>query len=357
MIPKPDGRERPLGIASLEDKIVQRAVVEVLNAIYEADFVGFSYGFRPKRSQHDALDALAFAIETKKVNWILDADLRAYFDTVSHSWLIRFLELRIGDRRIIRLIRKWLKAGVMEDGVTSATVVGTPQGAVVSPVLSNIYLHYCFDLWANRWRRRQARGEVIFIRYADDYVAGFQHEDDAKAFLADLGERLAHFGLSLHPDKTRLVEFGRYAAERRFKRGQGKPETFTFLGFTHICGRSKVGRFALKRQTRRDRMRQTLQAVKEQMHKRMHHSIPEQGRWLGQVVRGYFAYHAVPTNTRAIGAFRQDVVRIWRQTLKRQSHKGDITWKRMETLGTQWLPPVRVLHPWPVRRFIANHSR
>jgi RNA-directed DNA polymerase len=357
MIPKPDGRERPLGIASLEDKIVQRAVVEVLNAIYEADFVGFSYGFRPKRSQHDALDALAFAIERKKVNWILDADLRAYFDTVSHSWLIRFLELRIGDRRIIRLIRKWLKAGVMEDGVTRATVVGTPQGAVVSPVLSNIYLHYCFDLWANRWRRRHARGEVIFIRYADDYVAGFQHEDDARAFLADLGERLEHFGLSLHPDKTRLVEFGRYAAERRSKRGQGKPETFTFLGFTHICGRSKVGRFALKRQTRRDRMRQTLQAVKEQMHKRMHHSIPEQGRWLGQVVRGYFAYHAVPTNTRAIGAFRQDVVRIWRQTLKRQSHKGDITWKRMETLGTQWLPPVRVLHPWPVLRFIANHSR
>src|SRR5450755_3552553 len=311
MIPKPDGRERPLGIASLKDKIVQRAVVEVLNAIYEADFVGFSYGFRPKRSQHDALDALAFAIEKKKVNWILDADLRAYFDTVSHDWLIRFLELRIGDRRIIRLIRKWLKAGVMEDGVTSATVVGTPQGAVVSPVLSNIYLHYCFDLWAHRWRHREARGEVIFVRYADDYVAGFQYEDDAKAFLAVLGKRLEHFGLSLHPDKTRLVEFGRYAAERRSKRGLGKPETFTFLGFTHICGKEQFGRYALRRQTRRDRMQRTLQAVKEQMYKRMHHSIPEQGRWLGQVVRGYFAYHAVPTNTRALGAFREDVVRIW----------------------------------------------
>ncbi len=251
MIPKPDGRERPLGIASLEDKIVQRAVVEVLNAIYEADFVGFSYGFRPKRSQHDALDALAFAIEKKKVNWILDADLRAYFDTVSHEWLLRFLELRIGDRRIIRLIRKWLKAGVMEDGVTSATVVGTPQGAVVSPVLSNIYLHYSFDLWAHRWRRREARGEVIFVRYADDYVAGFQYEAHARAFLSDLGERLEHFGLSLHPDKTRLVEFGRYAAERRAERGLSKPETFTFLGFTHICGTDKFGRFALRRKTRR----------------------------------------------------------------------------------------------------------
>jgi group II intron reverse transcriptase/maturase len=357
MIPKPDGRERPLGIASLEDKIVQRAVVEVLNAIYEADFVGFSYGFRPKRSQHDALDALAFAIEKKKVNWILDADLRAYFDTVSHEWLLRFLELRIGDRRIIRLIRKWLKAGVMEDGVTSATVVGTPQGAVVSPVLSNIYLHYSFDLWAHQWRRREARGEVIFVRYADDYVSGFQYEADARAFLTDLGERLEHFGLSLHPDKTRLVEFGRYAAERRAERGLGKPETFTFLGFTHICGKDQFGRFALRRKTRRDRMQRTLQAVKEQMHKRMHHSIPEQGRWLGQVVRGYFAYHAVPTNTRAIAAFRWDVTRIWRQALKRQSQKGYSTWNRVDALAQQWLPPARVLHPWPTQRFIVNHSR
>jgi RNA-directed DNA polymerase len=357
MIPKPDGRERPLGIASLEDKIVQRAVVEVLNAIYEADFVGFSYGFRPKRSQHDALDALAYAIERKKVNWILDADLRAYFDTVNHEWLLRFLDVRVGDRRIIRLIRKWLKAGVMEDGITSATVVGTPQGAVVSPLLSNIYLHYCFDLWANRWRRREARGEVIFIRYADDYVAGFQHEDDAKAFLADLGKRLEHFGLALHPDKTRLVEFGRFAADLRTRRGLGKPETFTFLGFTHICGSYQSGKFVLRRQTRRDRMQRTLQAVKEQMQKRMHHSIPEQGRWLGQIVRGYFAYHAVPTNTRAIAAFRWDVTRIWRHALKRQSQKGDSTWKRIEVLAKQWLPPARVIHPWPTQRFIVNHSR
>ncbi len=357
MIPKPDGRERPLGIASLEDKIVQRAVVEVLNAIYEADFVGFSYGFRPKRSQHDALDALAFAIQRKKVNWILDADLRAYFDTVNHEWLLRFLAVRIGDQRIIRLIRKWLKAGVMEDEITSATVVGTPQGAVVSPVLSNIYLHYCFDLWANRWRRRDARGEVLFVRYADDYVAGFQLEDDARTFLADLGKRLEHFGLSLHPDKTRLIEFGRYAAERRAKRGLGKPETFTFLGFTHICGKHQSGRFVLRRHTRGDRMRRTLQAVKEQMRKRMHHSIPEQGRWLGQVVRGYFAYHAVPTNTRAIGAFRWHVVRIWKHALKRQSQRSRATWERMDTLAAQWLPPGRVLHPWPADRFLVNHSR
>ncbi len=310
MIPKPDGRERPLGIASLEDKIVQRAVVEVRNAIYEADFLGFSYGFRPGRSQHDALDALAFTIEKRKVNWVLDADLRAYFDTVNHDWMLRFLEERIGDRRIIRLIRKWLKAGVMEDGITSATVVGTPQGAVVSPLLSNIYLHYCFDLWAHRWRRRSARGEVIFIRYADDYVAGFQYEDDAKTFLEELGKRLERFGLSLHPDKTRLIEFGRFAAGRRAKRGLGKPETFTFLGFVHICGKDKFGNFSLRRQTRRDRMRRRLKAIKEQMHKRMHHSLAEQGRWLAQVVRGYFAYHAVPTNGRMIRIFRWDVVRL-----------------------------------------------
>jgi len=357
MIPKPDGRERPLGIASLEDKIVQRAVVEVLNAIFEADFIGFSYGFRPKRSQHDALDALAFAIEKKKVNWILDADLRSYFDTVNHEWLLRFLEVRIGDKRIIRLIRKWLKAGVMEDGLMSATIIGTPQGAVISPLLSNIYLHYSFDLWANRWRRREARGQVILIRYADDYVVGFQYEDEAKSFLAELGNRLERFGLSLHPDKTRLIEFGRYATERRAKRGLGKPETFTFLGFTHICGKNPFGAYALRRQTRRDRMRQTLQAVKEQMHKRLHHSIPEQGRWLGQVVRGYFAYHAVPSNTRAIGAFRWDIVRIWRQALKRQGQRARTSWKRMDVLAAQWLPPARVLHPWPTQRFIVNHSR
>jgi group II intron reverse transcriptase/maturase len=357
MIPKPDGRERPLGIASLEDKIVQRAVVEVLNAIYEADFLGFSYGFRPKRSQHDALDALAFAVEKKKVNWILDADLRAYFETVNHDWLLRFLEVRIGDRRIIRLICKWLKAGVMDDGLTSATVVGTPQGAVVSPLLSNIYLHYCFDLWANRWRHRDARGQVILIRYADDYVAGFQHEDDARAFLANLKGRLEPFGLSLHPHKTRLVEFGRYAAERRTKRGQRKPETFTFLGFTHICGTDQFGNFALRRQTRRDRLRRTLRAVREQMHKRMHHSIPEQGRWLGNIVRGYLAYYAVPTNTRAIGAFRWEVIRIWRQALKRQSQRARAPWKQMDTLAARWLPTARVLHPWPTQRFIVNHSR
>jgi RNA-directed DNA polymerase len=357
MIPKPDGRERPLGIASLEDKIVQRAIVEVLNAIYETDFLGFSYGFRPGRRQHDALDALAYAIERKKVSYILDADLRSYFDTVNHEWLIRFLEERIGDRRIIRLIRKWLKAGVMEDGIVSATVVGTPQGGVASPLLSNVYLHYCFDQWAHQWRHRNAHGDIIFVRYADDFVAGFQYENEAKAFLAELGKRLNKFGLSLHPEKTRLIEFGRFAAERRAKRSLGKPETFTFLGFVHICGRSPRGSFALRRQTRQDRKQRTLQAIKEQMRKRMHDAIPEQGRWLGQVVRGYFAYHAVPTNSRIIGTFRWDVIRIWRQALKRRSQQGFPTWKRMGALAKQWLPPARILHPWPTLRFIANHSR
>jgi len=357
MIPKPDGRERPLGIASLEDKIVQRAVVEVLNAIYEADFLGFSYGFRPGRSQHDALDALAYAMEKRKVNWVLDADLRSYFDTVNHEWLIRFLEHRIGDRRIIRLVRKWLKAGVMEDGITSTTVIGTPQGGVASPLLSNVYLHYCFDQWAHQWRSRNAHGEVIFVRYADDFVVGFQREDDAKAFLADLGARLEKFGLSLHPEKTRLIEFGRFASAWHARRGEGKPETFTFLGFVHICSENKHGYYTLRRQTRQDRMRSTLRAVKEQMRKRMHDAIPKQGRWLGQVVRGYYAYHAIPTNEKMLGAFRWDVIRIWRQALKRRSQKGALTWERMDRLAKQWLPPISILHPWPTQRFVANHSR
>jgi len=279
------------------------------------------------------------------------------FDTVNHDWLIRFLEERIGDQRIIRLIRKWLKAGVMEDGITRATVVGTPQGGVASPLLSNIYLHYCFDQWVHQWRRRYAHGEVITVRYADDFVVGFQHKDDAEAFLADLEKRMKKFGLSLHPNKTRLIEFGRFAAERRAQRRIGKPETFTFLGFRHICGTSRTGRFTLVRQTHKDRMRRALQAVKEQMHKRMHDTIPKQGRWLGRVVRGYFAYHAVPTNSRKIGAFRWDIVRIWRHVLKRQGQQGFPRWKRMRDLAEQWLPPVRVMHPWPTQRFIVNHSR
>lgn len=356
-IAKPDGRQRPLGVAALEDKIVQRAVVEVLNAIYETDFLGFSYGFRPGRGQHDALDALVFAITRTKVNWIWDADVSQFFDSVSHEWLIRFVEHRIGDTRIIRLIRKWLKAGVMEDGEVIAGEVGTPQGAVASPLLANIYLHYVFDLWADRWRRHHAQGNVIFVRYADDMVAGFEHEADAKRFHADVQQRMEHFALSLHPDKTRLIEFGRNAAENRARRGLGKPETFNFLGFTHICGQSRQGKFQLQRKTHRARMRARVRKIKEELRRRWHHSIPEQGKWLRQVVIGYFAYHAVPTNSRRIAAFRFHVVNLWRQALKRRSQKDRTTWERITRIASDWLPTPRILHPWPEARFVVKHPR
>jgi group II intron reverse transcriptase/maturase len=356
-IPKADGQQRPLGIAALEDKIVQRAVVEVCNAIYEEDFLGFSYGFRPKRGQHDALDALAVAITQTPVNWIVDVDIRAFFDTLSHEWLTRFVEHRIADTRMIRLIRKWLNAGVMDDGEWSASKAGTPQGAVVSPMLANIYLHHVFDLWAERWRHHEAHGNVIYVRYADDVVAGFEHENDAVRFLADLGERLEKFALSLHPDKTRLIEFGRHAADNRKKRGLAKPETFNFLGFTHICGRSRKGYFALKRKTRRDRMRMKLKALKEELRRRMHAPIPEQGRWLAQVVRGYFAYHAVPTNAQRLAAFRYHVTLLWYRTLRRRSQKDWTKWERMARLAAAYLPPVRILHPWPSARFAVKHPR
>jgi len=356
-IAKADGRQRPLGIAALEDKIVQRALVEVLNAIYEEDFLGFSYGFRPGRSQHDCLDALATGICRTKVNWILDADLRSFFDSVSHEWLIRFLEHRIGDQRVIRLISKWLKAGVMEDGVVTPTEIGTPQGAVVSPLLANIYLHYVFDLWANRWRKRHAQGQVIIVRYADDIVVGFEHEADARRFLMDLQQRMETFALSLHPDKTRLIEFGRFAAQNRARRGLGKPETFKFLGFTHICGRSRKGVFQLKRKTRPDRLQATLRKVKEALRRRMHDSIPEQGRWLAQVVRGYFNYHAVPTNTKSIQRFRNLVTDLWRRTLMRRSQRDRTTWTQAARIAIAYLPAVRILHPWPTARFAVNHPR
>jgi RNA-directed DNA polymerase len=356
-IPKADGRLRPLGIAALEDKIVQRAVVEVLNAIYEPDFLGFSYGFRPGRRQHDALDALAYGIKWQRVRWILDADIRSFFDTVDHDWLMRFLEHRIGDQRILRLIRKWLKAGVMEDGLVTMPSSGTPQGAVISPLLANVYLHYAFDLWAHRWRRRRAKQKVIIVRYADDIVVGMQRDDDAQAFLSQVRERLAKFSLSLHAEKTRLIEFGRYAAEARKRRGMGRPETFTFLGFTHICGTDRKGRFLLTRKSRRDRMQATLRAIRAQLTLRMHHDIPAQGRWLAQVVRGYFAYHAVPTNASSLLTFRNRVTRLWLRTLRRRSQKSRTTWTRMMKLEEQWLPPVRILHPWPEQRFEVKYSR
>ena len=356
-IPKADGKQRPLGIASLEDKIVQRATVAVLNAIYEEDFLGFSYGFRPGRGQHDALDALSVAICETPVNWILDADIRSFFDKMDQSWLVRFLEHRVGDERIIRLVRKWLKAGVLEEGQWSVSETGTPQGAVASPLLANVYLHYVFDLWAKQWRGREATGNVIVVRYADDIVAGFEHEADARRFWDAMRTRFEQFSLELHGEKTRLLEFGRHAAVRRQRRGLGKPETFTFLGFTFICGKSRRGAFLLHRKTRGDRMRARLREIKEQLRRRMHEAIPDQGRWLRAVVTGFFAYHAVPTNSRALGAFRYHVTDLWRRTLRRRSQKDRMTWERIAKIAAYWLPAPRVLHPWPNQRFAVKHPR
>jgi RNA-directed DNA polymerase len=357
-IPKPGtDKQRPLGIAALEDKIVQRAVVVVLNAIYEEDFLGFSYGFRPGRGQHDALDALSVAICATQVNWILDADIRSFFDGLSQAWLIRFLEHRIGDERVIRLVRKWLKAGVLEEGELSVSETGTPQGAVASPLLANIYLHYVFDLWAQQWRQREAAGNVVFVRYADDIVAGFELEADARRFWDAMRQRFAKFELELHDEKTRLLEFGRNTMGRRQRMGLGKPETFNFLGFTFICGKSRRGPFLLRRQTRRDRMRAKLREVKAELRRRMHAPIPEQGRWLQAVVRGFFAYHAVPTNIRALQAFRHHVMVLWRRALQRRSQRGRLTWPRITRLADDWLPPPRILHPWPSERFAVNHPR
>jgi RNA-directed DNA polymerase len=353
-IPKADGRLRPLGIAALEDKILQRAVVEVLGAVYEADFLGFSYGFRPGRSPHDALDALAVGITRRRVNWVLDADIRDFFTSLDHGWLERFLEHRIADRRMLRLIRKWLTAGVIEDGIWSETVEGTPQGASVSPLLANVYLHYVFDLWADQWRRRHARGDAIIVRFADDYIAGFEHRDDAQRFLIDLRGRLAEFALELHADKTRLIEFGRFAAKRREARGLGKPETFTFLGFTHICARQRNERFTVRRITDSKRMRAKLRQVKEELARRRHQPIPEQGRWLASVVRGHCAYYAVPGNSDAVRAFRTQATRHWCAELRRRGQRHRLDWRRMNRIATRWLPPARITHPYPGRRFDAR---
>jgi len=353
-IPKADGSQRPLAVAALEDKLVQRATVEVLNCIYEEEFLGFSYGFRPGRGQHNALDALCVGITSKKVNFIFDADVRSFFDEVSQEWLVRFVEHRVGDRRIIRLIRKWLKAGVLEDGVITVSDKGTGQGSVISPLLANVYLHYVFDLWAHRWRRREATGDMIIVRYADDIVVGFEHESDARRFWDAMRKRLEEFSLSLHPDKTRLIEFGRHAAVRRAQRGLGKPDTFRFLGFVFICGRSRKGKFQLRRKSRLDRMRAKLSEIKGELRRRMHQAIPEQGRWLAQVVRGYFAYHAVPLNVAAPSAFRYHIKRLWLRTLRRRSQKDRITWERMTKLANDFLPQPKTLHPWPSVRFAVT---
>ena len=356
-ISKADGRLRPLGIATLEDKIVQRAVVEVLNAVYEVDFRGFSYGFRPGRSPHDALDALAVGISRKKVNWVLDADIRDFFGQLDQDWLKTFLEHRIADDRVLRLIEKWLAAGVIENGQWTQSDQGSPQGASVSPLLANVYLHYVLDLWVDWWRHRHAHGDVIIVRWADDFIVGFEHEDDARRFLVELRERFAKFGLELHPDKTRLIEFGRYAVQNRRARGLGKPETFGFLGFTHICARSQGGRFWLKRITIAKRMRAKLRQVNDQLKARRHQPIPEQGRWLAAVVRGHQAYYAVPGNSDAITAFRTQVARHWHKALQRRSQRDRMTWARMNRILTRWLPRPRVMHPFPEVRFAAIHPR
>lgn len=350
MIPKADGGQRALGIASLEDKLVQRAVVEVLNAIYETDFVGFSYGFRRGRGPHNALDALAVGLTAKKVSWVLDADIRAYFDSIDHEWLMKFVEHRIGDPRVLRLIRKWLNAGVLHDGERSWSERGSPQGATISPLLANVFLHYAFDLWVARWRRRHARGEMIVVRFADDIVMGFQYESDARRFQVELRERLSKFGLELHPDKTRLIRFGRFAAGDRAKRGEGKPESFDFLGFTHMCGLDRSGKFRLDRRTSKVRMRTRLAAISARLKLHRHKPIPVQGAWLRRVIQGYFGYHAIPTNLRRLGSFRTQVIRAWHRSLRRRSQRSGITWLQMTARIKRWIPSVRALHPWPDQR-------
>jgi len=349
-IPKADGGHRPLGVPTLEDKIVQRATVDVLNGIYEADFLGFSYGFRPGRSPHHALDALYAGLLTRKVNWVLDADIRGFFEAIDHGWLVKFVEHRIADRRVVRLIQKWLNAGVVEDGARTRSEEGTPQGGSISPLLANVYLHYVFDLWAQRWRKTQAHGDVIVVRYADDFIVGFQSRADAERFRTELRERFAKFGLELHPEKTRLLEFGPFAAEDRQRAGKGKPETFNFLGFTHICGKKRNGRFTVVRQTIRVRLQAKLGEVKAELRRRMHDPIPEVGRWLRTVVDGHLRYYGVPMNGRALFTFCFQVSRLWHRTLVRRSQTRRLTWERMRRLVERWLPPPRVTHPYPLRR-------
>src|SRR5918911_284265 len=357
-IPKADGRQRPLGVAALEDKVVQAAVVMLLTPVFEAEFLGFSYGFRPGRGQHDALDALAYGIGKRRINWVLDADIRSFFDTISHDWLVRFVEHRIGDRRIVRLLRKWLQAGVLEDGRVVEAMAGTPQGASASPLLANIFLHYASDLWVARWRRRHATGDMIVVRYADDRIVGFEHRRDAERFLADLRERLARFGLRLHPEKTRLIEFGKGAIAARRARGLGRPETFDFLGFTHFCGTRRDGTgFVLGRKPVRRRMRARLRTIGETLRRLMHDDVAAIGRWLGRVVRGWFAYFAVPGSLRWLAAFRHWVVRAWLTALRRRSQKHRMTWGRIAGVADKFLPRARILHPWPEARFAVTHPR
>jgi RNA-directed DNA polymerase len=349
-IPKADGRQRPLGVTALEDKLLQRATVEVLNAIYETDFLGFSYGFRPGRSPHNALDALYAGVMTKQVNWVLDLDIRGFYDSIDHGWLVKFIEHRIADRRVVRLIQKWLNVGVLEDGKRMQVEEGTPQGGSASPLFSNVYLHYVFDLWVRAWRHKQAPGDMIVVRFADDIVLGFQYKSEAERFRKELVQRLRKFQLELHPDKTRLLEFGCYAAVNRQRRGQGKPETFAFLGFTHICGKTRSGRFTVLRQTIRQRLQAKLGEVKTELQRRMHQPIPELGKWLGAVVRGHMQYYGVPMNMPALFLFRSQAGWLWHHALSRRSQNGHVDWDRMRRLIDRWLPALRIYHPYPLQR-------
>jgi RNA-directed DNA polymerase len=349
-IPKADGRQRPLGIPTLEDKIAQRATADVLNAIYESDFLGFSYGFRPERNQHDALDALAVGIWARKVKWVLDADIRSFFDTMKHEWIVKFIEHRVADERVVRLIQKWLSAGVIEDGQRTRGEEGAVQGGSISPLLANVYLHYAFDLWAQRWRNQPGRGDVIVVRYADDFVVGFEHERDAHAFLAELRERFAKFGLELHPDKTRILEFGRYAASNRARRGEAKPETFDFLGFTHICAKTRNGRFTVRRQTMKKRLRAKLCEVKTELRRRITRPIPEQGEYLRAVLTGHARYYGVPGNGPALMAFRHQLSWLWGRSLRRRGNRRVLSWARLRPHVHRWLPRPLICHPWPLQR-------
>jgi len=357
-IPKSDGKLRPLGIAALEDKIVQQAVRMVLEGIYEEDFQGFSYGFRPGRGCHQALDALYVGIEQRKVNWILDADIRGFFDNIDHAWLMKFLEHRIADRRLLRLLKKWLQAGVSEEGEWSPSTVGTPQGAVISPLYSNVFLHYVLDLWMVTWRKRHAQGEVIIVRYADDFVIGFREESDARRCLAALRERFTKFGLELHPEKTRLIEFGRYAAERRAKRGAGPPETFDFLGFTHMSGKTRKGDFTIRRISAGKKLRGKLRELKHQLRRKMHMDLAQVGSWLTSVFRGWCNYHAIPGNSVRLHQFRTALQQLWLRVLRRRSQRGGrMTWRKFSRLSKRWLPTPRILHPYPNVRFARLHPR
>lgn len=358
-IPKADGRQRPIGIASIEDKIVQHAASTILGAIYEEDFAGFSYGFRPNRHQHMALDAVQVGIVQRKIGWVIDADIRGFFDNLDHGWLMKFVEHRVADPRMLRLIRKWIRAGVSEDGEWSRTSVGTPQGAVISPLLANIYLHHVLDQWVEWWRKNPERGEVIFVRYADDFIAGFQYKSDAEEFLREMKERLAKFGLELHPEKTRLIEFGRYAADNRKRRGEGKPETFDFLGFTHRCGKTKTnGRFTVLRRTIARKMKAKLQEIRQSLKRMRHAPIPDQGEWLGAVVGGYLNYHSVPENWKRMAVFRGQVCKAWMAALRRRSQKGDrLTWEKLKPHIEKWIPPNYARHLYPYQRLIVSYSR